>query len=83
MNESKKQLEIALNMDPHNQKYSDSYEKLKKKMTIGENQFRSGNASGAAVDPNDRQMGDTGTNDCLSFCATWCCMNMLCNMCCR
>lgn len=83
MNESKKQLEIALNMDPHNQKYSDSYEKLKKKMTIGEKQFRSGNASGADVDPNDRQMGDTGTNDCLSFCATWCCMNMLCNMCCR
>lgn len=83
MNESKKQLEIALNSDPHNQKYTDAYEKLKKRIAFGENQFRSGNVSGANEDVNGRQMGESGMNDCLSFCATWCCMNMMCNMCCR
>ena len=81
INESKKQLEIALNMEPHNQKYSDAYSKLKQKISYNESQFRSGNAQGTYAD--DRQMGGSGANDCLSFCATWCCMNMMCNMCCR
>lgn len=83
MNESKKQLEIALNIEPHNEKYSDAYEKLKKKIAFGENQFRSGNAGGERVDQENRQMGESGMNDCMSFCATWCCMNLMCNMCCR
>ncbi len=81
INESKKQLEIALSMEPHNEKYSDSYTKLKQKMNYSESQFRSGNANGAET--TERQMGDNAANDCLSFCATWCCMNMMCNMCCR
>lgn len=83
MNESKKQLEIALNMEPHNQKYSDAYSKLKQKISFSENQFRSGNTQGANYSGEERQMGGSGANDCLSFCATWCCMNLLCNMCCR
>ena len=83
INESKKQLEIALNMEPHNQKYSDAYSKLKQKISFSENQFRSGNAQNDNYAGEERQMGGTGANDCLSFCATWCCMNMLCNMCCR
>ena len=82
INESKKQLEIALNMEPHNQKYSDAYSKLKQKMSYSESQFRSGNAQGAYAG-NEQQMGGSGADDCLSFCATWCCMNMMCNMCCR
>lgn len=82
INESKKQLEIALNMEPHNQKYSDAYSKLKQKISYNESQFRSGNAQGTYAG-GDRQMGGSGANDCLSFCATWCCMNMMCNMCCR
>lgn len=83
INESKKQLEIALNMDPHNRKYSDAYTKLKQKMSFSESQFRSGNAQGDNYSAEERQMGGSGANDCLSFCATWCCMNLLCNMCCR
>ena len=83
MNESKKQLEIALNMEPHNQKYSDAYSKLKQKISFSENQFRSGNTQGANYSGEERQMGGSGANDCLSFCATWCCMNLVCNMCCR
>ncbi|MBO4251432.1 MAG: hypothetical protein J5911_02085 [Clostridia bacterium] len=84
INESKKQLEIALNMDPHNEKYSAAYSKLKQKMAYNENQFHSGNAQGGVYNgTGERQMGGDGANDCLSFCATWCCLNMLCNMCCR
>ncbi len=85
LNESKKQLEIAMNIEPHNRKYSDAYTKLKQKMEFNERQFNSGNAaySGNGYQGDDRQMGGSGANDCLSFCATWCCVNMFCNMCCR
>ena len=34
INESKKQLEIAISMEPHNQKYSESFSKLKQKIYI-------------------------------------------------
>lgn len=82
-NESKKQLEIAMNMDPSNPKYSTAYVKLKNKMESNQRAFHSGN-SGYGYDGNpetNRQMG--GSDDCLSFCTTWCCMNMLCNACCN
>ncbi len=82
INESKKQLEIALSLEPHNQKYADSYTKLKQKMNYSESQFRSGNAGGYSSTDN-QQMGGSGVNDCLSFCATWCCINTMCNICCR
>lgn len=84
-NESKKQLEIAMDMEPKNSKYADSYTKLKQKMNYTDRQFHSGNAGyNAAGDPSqNRQMGGDGANDCLSFCATWCCMDMMCHMCCR
>lgn len=88
LNESKKQLEIAMNIEPYNKKYSDSYTKLKQKMEFNERQFTSGNASYNGAGANgyrgeDRQMGGSGVSDCLSFCATWCCVNAFCNMCCR
>jgi curved DNA-binding protein CbpA len=86
MNESKKQLEIALSIEPHNAKYSEDYAKLKQKMEYNERQFRSGNMhdNGAFADDVDanRQMGGSGLDSCMSFCATWCCVNTLCNMCC-
>ncbi len=82
INESKKQLEIALSMEPHNVKYSDDLAKLKQKMEFNERQFKSGNMNYNADPVNNRQMGgDAG--GCLSFCATWCCMDMLCTLCCR
>ena len=82
-NESKKQLEIALTMEPHNVKYSEDFAKLKQKLEYNEKQFKSGNGHhGNTENVEDRQMGGD-TNGCLSFCATWCCMDMLCSMCCR
>ena len=86
-NESKKQLEIAMNMEPYNSKYSTAYEKLKKKREYNERQFRSGNANdysnGGAGDYNQRQMGGDGCGQFCDCCATYCAMNMICNMCCR
>ncbi len=83
-NESKKQLEIAMDIDPKNSKYSDAYTKLKQKMEFTERQFYSGNQGYANNGAGQqRQMGAEGTNDCLTFCATWCCMDMMCSMCCR
>ncbi len=81
INESKKQLEIALSMDPHNTKYAEDFAKLKQKMEYNERVFKSGNAN---FDQNqNRQMGEDGVNNCLSFCATWCCVDLMCSMCCR
>ena len=83
INESLKQLEIALTMEPHNSKYSDALSKLKQKIEYNDKQFHSNNAyaQGSGAQPN--QMGGTDSNNCLSFCATWCLMDMLCSMCCR
>ena len=82
LNESKKQLEIALNLEPHNQKYSNAYVKLKEKIEYNDKQF-SGNAYGAYQSTDNRQMGGTDSNGCVDYCLTMCCMNMLCNMCCN
>jgi molecular chaperone DnaJ len=87
MSESKKQLEIAVNMEPFNSKYSKAYSLLKEKIEYNDRQFRNGNMGGGAYGPNEqyqeRQMGGTDSNNCMTFCATWCCMDMLCTMCCR
>ena len=83
-NESKKQLEIALTMDPHNSKYNESFSKLKDKMDFNDRQYRGDYTSRNTTNPqNDRQMGGADPDGCLTFCATWCCMDMLCSMCCR
>ena len=83
INESKKQLEIALTMEPHNTKYSEAFAKLKQKIDYNDRQFREGPNSAYAGAEQNRQMGGLDSNGCLTFCATWCCMDMLCTMCCR
>ncbi len=92
MNESLKQLEIALSMDVNNAKYKDAYTKMQEKIKASEAQFRSGNASFnnesqqninyEANQANNRQMGGSDC-DCCSTCAAWCCADMLCSMCCH
>ncbi len=83
VNESKKQLEIALNLEPHNEKYSTAYVKLKEKIEYNDRQFN-GNSYGANYQAGENaQMGGTDSNGCVDYCLTMCCMNMLCNMCCN
>ena len=79
LNESKKQLEIAMSMDSGNSKYTDAYTKLKQRMAYTEQHF---NATHDESTQNNRQMGGS-SNDCIGCCLDWLCMNMLCNMCCR
>ncbi len=85
INESKKQLEIAMGMEPENKKYSNAYTKLKEKISFNEKQFQSGSANTSHTDPRtnatQQQMGGSGVGDCCSWCATWCCMNAVFNLC--
>lgn len=89
INECKKQLEIALNMEPHNVKYADSYTKLKQKIEYNDKQFTAngayghGNGEQGGYGEEPRQMGGSDSSNCLTFCATWCCMDLMCSMCCR
>ena len=92
MNESLKQLEIALSMDADNAKYKEAYDKMQEKIKASEAQFKSGNASFSgnnqqntnygAGQTNNRQMGGADC-DCCSTCAAWCCADMMCSMCCH
>lgn len=91
MNESKKQLEIAMQMDPSNEKYRTSYNKLKEKIeydkkkaetTQGGAQEAQGNA-GAQPDYENQQMGGGGLcEQCATCCACNMCLNCFMNACC-
>lgn len=85
LNESKKQLEIALNMEPHNSKYAENYARLKEKMEYNNRQFNGGYYGNQQYQgqADNRQMGGTDSNGCVDYCMTMCCMNMLLNMCCN
>ena len=83
LNESKKQLEIALNIEPHNNKYAQAYSRLREKMEYNNRQYNSGyyGAQSQGQASQQQQMGGTDTNGCVDTCLTMCCMNMMCNMC--
>ncbi|MBQ9513608.1 MAG: hypothetical protein IJR66_01315 [Clostridia bacterium] len=91
INESKKQLEIAIELDPDNQKYKSEYEKLKNSMNMHGDNFNNNRGYGTYnqngqtqnVNYNQQQMGRNGAMDFCECCTTWCCMNMLCNSFCR
>lgn len=92
VNESKKQLEIAISMDGNNQKYKNSYEKLCKQMDFnsasakasgnGEDWNRSGNAQYERheyEEPTEMMGGDS----CADFCCRMAVCNILLNCCCN
>ena len=81
MNESKKQLEIAMQMDPSNQKYRADYDKLSSR---AEYKTQTGGAPNTNVDPAAGQ-DQMGGNECIHLCNACACMNCLCNCmyCCR
>ena len=85
MNESKKQLEIAIQLDPENEKYKETYRKLNDK--INYDQQRSANDSvyqGQTVNSADEnQMGGSFCASCIECCYINMCINCLCNSCCR
>lgn len=88
INESKKQLEIAIRLDGENQKYKDAYKKLNEKMDYDASRSGAPNSQGVYQgqtmnsDPND-QMGGSFCSTCVECCALNACINCLCNGCCR
>ncbi len=82
MNESKKQLEIAIQMDGSNSKYRDAYEKLKARADYNQ---QTGGAPNTNPNPvsGDEQMGGNWCANCASFCYTFLCVNCLFNLCCN
>ncbi len=87
-NESKKQLEIAIDMDPSNQKYRTAYGKLNAK---SEQQYRDQQQQTqnpyARQNPNydynePQQMGGNACSNCISCCYTYLCIDCLFSLCC-
>ena len=73
-NESKKQLEIAMQMDPNNDKYRNSYNKLDDKMREeATRNFSTYSSSSGGGFGEPAQMGGDG-------CCQWCCEMAICNM---
>lgn len=83
-NDSKKQLEIAIQMDPNNVKYRSAYGKLNAKNEYQQqsaNQQQTYNPYANAPDDGD-QMGGNFCSECLSCCYATLCINCLFNLCC-
>ncbi len=90
INESKKQLEIAMRLDGENQKYKEAYEKLNEKIKYDASRQGANaenNSAYRAQDMNgaysDNQMGGSFCASCAECCALNACINCLCNGCCR
>ena len=90
INESKKQLEIAIQLEPENAKYKETYRKLNDKINQDAQsgaQNQGGNGQGAyqGMDSqsSDSQMGGNFCANCIECCYLNMCLNCLCNGCCR
>ena len=89
MNESKKQLEIAMQLEPDNEKYKETYRKLNERIKSTAQQAQNPAGDGQGVyqgqtmqSSGDEQMGGNFCSTCIQCCALNMCINMLCN-CCR
>ena len=84
MNESKKQLEIAIQMDGSNAKYREAYDKLKARADYRQQTGGAPNTTpDPQVSPNGEQMGGSWCANCASWCYTCLCVNCLFNLCCN
>ena len=80
-NESKKQIEIAMNMEPNNAKYSETYARLKQKTDYNQRQFYSGNTNPNYNEAYNRQMGGDACGSFIDCCTTMICLDCLCGFC--
>ncbi len=89
INESKKQLEIAMHLDASNEKYKEAYKKLNDKMEYDASRHVNDGANqsayrGQTMDGmQENQMGGNFCSDCLTCCYINMCINCLCSMCCN
>lgn len=90
VNESKKQLELAMQMDETNVKYRDAYNKMNAKndyARAGQNANGGDNQNPYSSAPrsenyDEPQMGGNACADCISCCYMNLCINCLFNLCC-
>jgi curved DNA-binding protein CbpA len=89
INESKKQLEIAMQLDSENEKYKEVYKKLNEKIEYDAKNHVNDGANQTVYDgqrvntQNDDQMGGNLCSQCITCCYINMCVNCLCNMCCN
>ena len=82
-NDSKKQLEIAMQMDPNNAKYRSAYDKMNAKNDYQQQQAYREPQNPYSNDPmRDGQMGGSACSDCISCCYTYLCVDCLFSLCC-
>ena len=85
MNDSKKQLEIAMQMDPDNVKYRNAYGKMNAKNEYEQQSARNNQnpyESRRDMPDEEPQMGGNACGDCVSCCYTYLCIDCLYTMCC-
>ncbi len=83
-NDSKKQLEIAMQMDPDNVKYRNAYGKMNakseyEKQSAGE---RENPYAHQHTSVEEEQMGGNACSNCVSCCYTYLCVDCLFSLCC-
>lgn len=85
MNESKKQLEIAIQLEPNNDKYKETYKKLNDKINYDSKSGAQGVYEGQTMNSasQDEQMGGSCCATCIECYFINLCVNCLCNGCCR
>jgi DnaJ-class molecular chaperone len=85
-NDSKKQLEIAMEMDPDNAKYRTAYNKMNAKNEYQQqsaHQQRQQTQNPYVNDmPEEEQMGGNVCSNCISCCYTYLCVDCLFSLCC-
>jgi DnaJ-class molecular chaperone len=87
-NDSKKQLEIAMEMDPDNVKYRSEYGKLnqrneeQQKKEREQHQQAQNPYSNRPFEDEDMQMGGNACSNCISCCYTYLCVDCLFSLCC-
>ena len=84
-NDSKKQLEIAMQMDPDNIKYRSAYGKMNAKNNYEQQQAHQNQNQNPYTNGGpayDNQMGGGGCSDCISCCYTYLCVDCLFSLCC-
>lgn len=85
-NDSKKQLEIAMQMEPDNVKYRNAYGKMNakndyQKQSAQQTQNPYTNTNGMPIDDGE-QMGGNACSNCISCCYTYLCVDCLFSLCC-
>ena len=86
-NDSKKQLEIAMQMDPDNIKYRNAYGKMNAKndyqqQSAHQQQSQNPYSNGMPLDDGEQMGGSNACSNCISCCYTYLCVDCLFSLCC-